>query len=60
MEEIEFIIYVANQEDSKKFYEHLFILKPCIDVPSIYKNLKLKKVSFFVNLPNDTKIGEIK
>ena len=32
MNEIEFIIYVANQNESKKFYEQLFFIKPCLDV----------------------------
>jgi len=35
MKEIQFIIYVSDQEKSKEFYEQLFQIKPCLDVPGM-------------------------
>jgi predicted enzyme related to lactoylglutathione lyase len=35
MKTIEFILYVANQEKSKDFYEKLLLLKPCLDAPGM-------------------------
>lgn len=35
MQEIEFILYVADQEKSKAFYEHLLNLKPSLHVPGM-------------------------
>ncbi len=35
MKEVEFILYVADQVRSKAFYEELFKLKPCLDVPGM-------------------------
>ncbi len=35
MQEFEFILYVANQKKSSFFYEQLFQLKPCLDVPGM-------------------------
>ncbi|BDD10817.1 hypothetical protein FUAX_32490 [Fulvitalea axinellae] len=35
MKEIEFILYVADQEKSKRFYEQLFQMKPSLDVPGM-------------------------
>ncbi len=35
MKEIEFILYVSNQQKSKDFYQHLLQLKPSLDVPGM-------------------------
>ncbi len=35
MKEIEFILYVANQENSKNFYQQLFNIVPSLDVPGM-------------------------
>ncbi len=35
MDEIEFILYVANQRKSAQFYERLLGIKPCLDVPGM-------------------------
>ncbi len=35
MEEIEFIVYVADQEKSTSFYEHLLQLKASLNVPGM-------------------------
>lgn len=35
MQEIEFILYVANQQKSKEFYSKLLNLSPIIDVPGM-------------------------
>ena len=46
MDEIEFILYVSNQEKSKDFYEGLLKIKPSLNVPGmtefkLAKNVKL-------------------
>jgi len=33
--EVEFILYVADQEKSKLFYQNLFQLEPSLDVPGM-------------------------
>lgn len=35
MEEIEFIIYVADQQKSRDFYKNLFNIEPTLDVPGM-------------------------
>lgn len=35
MKEIEFILYVANQQLSKSFYSHILNLEPLLDVPGM-------------------------
>ena len=35
MKEIEFILYVSNQEKSKSFYEKLLQIKPILDLPGM-------------------------
>lgn len=35
MKEIEFILYVTNQEKSKCFYQSLFEITPSVDVPGM-------------------------
>ncbi len=35
MKEIEFILYVSNQEKSTRFYESLLKIKPCLNVPGM-------------------------
>ncbi|WP_456440973.1 VOC family protein [Psychroserpens sp.] len=42
MEEFEFILYVANQENSTLFYESLLKIKPCLNVPGMTE-FKLSK-----------------
>ena len=46
MNEIEFILYVSNQEKSKNFYERLLNIKPSLNVPGmtefkLFENIKL-------------------
>jgi len=46
MNEIEFILYVSNQEKSSVFYERLLNLKPSLNVPGmtefeLLENVKL-------------------
>lgn len=35
LNEIEFILYVSDQERSKVFYQLLFQIRPCLDVPGM-------------------------
>ncbi|MCK5147144.1 lactoylglutathione lyase [bacterium] len=35
MKEVEFILYVANQKNSAYFYEQLFGIEPCLNVPGM-------------------------
>ncbi len=35
MKEVEFVLYVADQEKSKYFYEQLLGINPCLDVPGM-------------------------
>ncbi len=46
MKQIEFILYVADQEKSRNFYENVLGIKPCLDVPGmtefrLAENIKL-------------------
>lgn len=46
MNEIEFILYVSNQEKSRNFYERLLNIKPSLNVPGmtefkLFENVKL-------------------
>ena len=42
MKEIEFILYVSNQQKSKDFYQQLLNIKPSLDVPGMTE-FKLKE-----------------
>ncbi len=47
MYEIEFILYVANQQKSTEFYEQLFQIKPSLNVPGMTE----------IGLSNSVKLG---
>ena len=44
MNEIEFILYVSNQEKSRVFYERLLNIKPSLNVPGMTKFKLLENV----------------
>ncbi|MFA7272409.1 MAG: VOC family protein [Crocinitomicaceae bacterium] len=52
MQEIEFILYVANQSMSKHFYEQVLNLTPTIDVPGMTEFQVLENVKLGL-MPND-------
>ncbi|KAA3624006.1 MAG: lactoylglutathione lyase [Bacteroidetes bacterium] len=46
MNEIEFIIYVKDQDKSKEFYQGLFKIKPHLDVPGMTEFKLAENVKF--------------
>lgn len=52
MKEIMFILYVADQEKSKVFYQNVLQLEPVVDVPGMTE-FTLKNGVLFGLMPND-------
>ncbi len=52
MKEVEFILYVADQEQSREFYEQLLGLSPSLDVPGMTEFILKDGVKFGL-MPQD-------